>query len=265
MAADAPTSNARRSLALRLLVCLLAAGCLAWTPVQQSEGPPNAGKLRNASRMPNNRYVKLRFPKNAWGTRRMVDLVVQCAKDVGRRHKRAHRLLVGDLSRRRGGTFRPHHGHQNGREADIGFYMRRGRPLDGLWKVRPHDIDARRTLSLLDCFARSGDSIRIFLDRRLQRTLVREAKRRRWSKRRIRRLFSYPERRRPGSLVWHASGHDNHIHLRIRCAKHEKRCKDQPVSRASARVWRRRLKRRPKAQGRREPEAAVIQAATIRR
>ncbi len=219
---------------LVVLILALPAGVAAgpWIPVRQSVGAPDAGTLRNASRLRRSRAVKLRFPKNTWGTRRMVDLVEQCAREVRVRHKGGHRLLVGDLSRRRGGYMPPHSGHRNGREADIGFYMRKGRPLGGLWPVRETDIDVRRTWAYLDCMIRSGEVVRIFLDRGLQAPLYREARRLGRSRADLARLFSYPRAKRVHvGLFQHRRGHDNHLHVRIRCAAHEVGCRDQPRGR----------------------------------
>jgi len=208
------------------------ADAAGWTPVQQSVGAPNAGHLLNASRLRGSKHIKLRFPKNAWGTRRLLDVVQQCAIVVRRRHKWAHKLMVGDLSRRKGGPMPPHAGHRNGREADIGFYMRSGRPLGGLWRVGIKHIDARRTFTYVSCLLGTGTILKIFLDRDLQQPLYREARRRGWNKARLARTFSYPRPRssRVG-LIQHRGGHDNHIHVRIRCAAHERRCQDRPVKR----------------------------------
>ncbi len=246
---SAATAQRARSLgpallAVALLLCTLTPPRIAsarWRVQQQAKGAVNAGKLKNASRLVNSRYVKLRFPKNAWGTRRLVDLIQQCGKHVGKVHRGAHRLLVGDLSRRTGGPLRPHAGHQNGREADIGFYMRSGKPLGGLWRVSAGHIDARRTLTFIECFRQSGELMNVFMDRALQPALVREAKRRKWSAKRISAMFSWPRGKyvRQG-VVQHRGGHDNHIHVRIRCAKHERSCRDRPVSRRRmARIRRR--------------------------
>lgn len=237
----------RPLLAAMMLTCLSATprtACARWKPRQQAQGAVNAGHLKNASRLHNTRYVRLRFPVNAWGTRRMVDLIQQCAKEVKKRHKGAHKLVVGDLSRRRGGPLPPHAGHQNGREADIGFYMRSGKALAGLWKVGAYHIDARRTLTLVNCLVSSGEVLGLFLQRALQAPLVREAKRRKWKASRISRMFSYPRGRnvRRG-LMQHRGGHNNHIHVRLRCAKHERNCRNRPVARRHALRAKRRRKR----------------------
>ncbi len=232
---------------LSLLLCsMLATPAFArWKPTQQALGAVNRGKLVHPSKLHNSRGVKLRFPRNSWGTRRMVDLIQQCAKVVRKRHRGAHRLLVGDLSRKRGGRLKPHAGHQNGREADIGFYMRRGKPLGGLWRVGAAQIDAKRTLTLIGCFVSSGELMNIFLDRSLQPPLVKEARKRGWSKRRIKSTFSWPRGRRSRvGWVQHRGGHWNHMHVRLKCARHERRCVTRVASRRRAKRRSRRHRHR---------------------
>lgn len=219
-------------------------------PTQQAKGAVNAGHLEHASRLHNSGSVRLRFPRNAWGTRRLVDLIQRCSRHVQKQHRGAHRLLVGDLSRKRGGPMPPHAGHQNGREADIGFYMRSGRAMPGLWRVGPGHLDAKRTLTFITCLIDSRQVMRIFLDRRLQAPLAREAKRRKWSKARISRTFSWPRGRRTRvGLVQHRNGHYNHLHVRLRCDSHERGCRNGPVARRNAHRARRRVRRRGRRRG----------------
>ena len=67
-------------------------------------------------------------------------------------HPGTKRLPVGDLSRRRGGFFPPHVSHQNGRDADIGFYLRKGHNTKYLKYATPRTLMYRE----LDIF-RSDD------------------------------------------------------------------------------------------------------------
>ncbi len=213
---------------------------------QQSVGSVTAGKLINPTRLRNTKFIKLRFPKNAWGTHRLVSMLDACSRHVRKMHRRSHRLVVGDLSRKKGGRFPPHAGHQNGREADVGFYMRSGRPLKGLWRVGNKDLDLPRNLTFVDCILRSGHVHVLFLDRGLQAGLYRTAKKRGWSKARLHRTFSYPRPKhvRVGQIQ-HRGGHDNHLHIRIRCAKHERRCRNAVFSRRRATARIRRPRRAP--------------------
>lgn len=199
---------------------------------RQSSGAPDLGRLANPTRLRANKRIRLRFPKNVYGSSALISLIDGCTAEVARVHGRSHKLLVGDLSRRSGGLMRPHEGHQNGREADIGFYMRGGVPLAGLWRASSRDIDAGRTLTYLTCMLDSGRVLRVFLDRSLQAPLVAEAQQRGWSAGRIARTFSYPRAShlRVGRIQ-HRSHHDNHLHVRLRCAPHEVGCIDKPYGR----------------------------------
>lgn len=227
---------------------------------EQSVGAPDLGHLLRGRRLKATRRVRLRFPTNTWGTTALIDGIHGCVDAVHRKHGRSHALLVGDLSRKSGGMLRPHEGHQNGREADVGFFMRSGKPLPGLWRLAAQDLDAARTLTFLECWIESGSLLRVFLDRSLQAPLVREAQRRGWSAETIHATFSYP---RPGhervGLIQHRSHHDNHLHLRLRCADHEPRCVDKPYG-AKARRAMARGRTSPPRQARRQPPAARVQA-----
>ena len=68
----------------------------------------------------------------------------------------SQRVLVGDFSRRRGGFFRGHSTHQNGRDVDI-YYPRQDRKL-----VEPHrvsQVDRRLAQALVDRAVRLGASL----------------------------------------------------------------------------------------------------------
>ena len=196
---------------------------------QQAVGAPDLGHLLNGRRLRATRRIRLRFPTNTWGTTALVDGLHGCVDAVHRKHGRSHVLVVGDMSRKGGGMLLPHEGHQNGREADTGIFLRAGKPLPGLWRMAAQDVDAARTLTFLECWIDSGSLLRAFLDRSLQAPLVREAERRGWSAEKIASTFSYPRagHERVG-LIQHRSHHDNHLHLRLRCAPHEPSCIDEP-------------------------------------
>jgi hypothetical protein len=94
-----------------------------------------------------------------WGTEELIARILW----IGRRWQSSHplgpRLLVGDLSRRRGGPFGPRYGgvghssHQNGLDVDI-FYPR----ADGTERVarRPAEVDHGGAMELLALARRSG-------------------------------------------------------------------------------------------------------------
>jgi murein endopeptidase len=109
--------------------------------------------------------VLRRSPNRAWrrwGTDRIVRTVLSVARDFRAAHPRAPRLLVGDLSRPRGGDFGPqfgyigHASHQNGLDVDV-YYPRGDRR-----EVAPRDardIDRERSQELVDRFLAAGAQV----------------------------------------------------------------------------------------------------------
>jgi hypothetical protein len=106
--------------------------------------------------------VRRLTPNRAWrrhGTDRLVRLLLGVAERFAAAHPDAPRLLVGDLSRPRGGGFGRrfggdgHRSHQNGLDADV-YYPRR----DGLERApsRVAQIDRRLAQELVDRFVDAG-------------------------------------------------------------------------------------------------------------
>jgi hypothetical protein len=132
----------------------------------------------------------------AWrrnGTDRLVRVLLRVAGAYAAAHPDAPRLVVGDLSRPRGGRFGRelggdgHRSHQNGLDADV-FYPRR----DGLERVptRAAQLDRRLAQDLVDRFVRAGAQY-VFVGPRT-------------------RL------RGPAKVVMTLANHDDHLHVRIR-------------------------------------------------
>jgi murein endopeptidase len=101
-------------------------------------------------------------PNRAWrrhGTDRLVEVLLRVAGEHAAAHPDAPRLVVGDLSRPRGGKFGKEYGgdghrsHQNGLDADV-YYPRR----DGREQIptRVAQIDRRLAQELVDRFVRAG-------------------------------------------------------------------------------------------------------------
>jgi Penicillin-insensitive murein endopeptidase len=94
-----------------------------------------------------------------WGTGRLLHVLRTVLGDYARRHPDAPPVLVGDLSRPRGGDFGPrfggigHASHQNGLDADV-YYPR----LDGRLRraARPEQVDRAAAQELVDAFVRAG-------------------------------------------------------------------------------------------------------------
>ena len=100
-----------------------------------------------------------------WGTRKLIDtteLVLRAYHDA---HPDAPRVLVGDLSRRRGGFFGRRYGglghasHQTGLDVDV-YYPR----IDGLERAarRPDQVDRVAAQELVDRFVAFG-AIKVYV------------------------------------------------------------------------------------------------------
>lgn len=161
-------------------------------------GSPAAGRLVRGVRVPAEgaRFftwdpVLRRAPNRAgrrWGTDRLVRIVLRVVREYAAAHPQAPRVGVGDLSRRRGGSFGPKHAsHQNGLDVDV-YYPRRDR------RERPprrvEQIDRRLAQDLVDRFVRAGAEV-VYVGPLTG--------------------FTGP----PGvvQVLWN---HDNHLHARIR-------------------------------------------------
>ena len=166
-------------------------------------GRPNRGRLAGGVELPaaGTQFVTVdpvtgTSPNRAWrrnGTDRLVEVLLAVAAEHAAAHPDAPRLVVGDLSRPRGGPFGPEYGgdghrsHQNGLDADV-YYPRR----DGLERApaRVAQIDRRLAQELVDRFVRAGAQY----------------------------VFVGPRTglRGPRKVVMTLVNHDDHLHVRIR-------------------------------------------------
>ncbi len=127
-----------------------------------------------------------------WGTDRLVRATLRVARDFAADHPRAPRILIGDLSRPRGGDFGTDYGpighasHQNGLDVDV-YYPR----IDGReWTPRvPAQVDVELSQDLVDRFVAAGAET-VFVGPSLPLT-------------------------GPVGVVVPLTNHDNHLHFRL--------------------------------------------------
>jgi len=169
-------------------------------------GTPNAGALVAGVKLPREgrhfftwdpEQRTVRSPRwRRYATARLIRTILRVVADFARAHPKAPRVMVGDLSRPRGGDFGAAHSprllhvsHQNGLDADV-YYPRRDRRETA--PVRVVDIDLRLAQDLVDRFVAAGARF-VFVGPNTPLT-------------------------GPAGVVQVAARHDNHLHVRLPAA-----------------------------------------------
>lgn len=227
-----------------ILPLLLLAGCaelgLIDDGTSRSVGRASDGALVHAARIPDagegftTREV-WKTRNNRYGTDELVDLITGVARRMAGQ-VRDVKLVVADLSSQRGGgAFAFHRSHQNGRDADLLYYMR---DKDG----KPFLPDA---MHVFDAHGRAKDATGLTVDVPRTWLLVRE-------------LITAPEApvqwifmfepiakqlldhavdlHEPEALIARArltlrqpgdsARHDDHLHVRVYCSERDPGCVD---------------------------------------
>lgn len=211
---------------------------LAVPAAGESRGRPSRGRLSHGVRLPDNPALYLvRRPDFAYGSSHTISNLQLALAKFRMTSAFTGPLVVSDMSQRRGRRFGSHSSHQSGRDVDIWLPMtdealdeREARPLPGhrivykrLAPERAHEIDWRATLALVKALIRTGEVQYIFLSRARQRHLYRAARAEGMPKQVLREVFQYPRRGKYG-IVRHVPRHHKHVHVRFRCASHERTC-----------------------------------------
>lgn len=208
----------------------------------RSLGFPWSGRLSRGVKLEPSASIRhvteyARTGDNFYGTWELVQLIQRAAHRVAVRFPAA-KLSVGELSARAGGNLGGHASHENGRDVDLGFYMRdaAGRPYDAFAfanfdargnALAPNQglaLDLERNWELVARLVADGDARvqYIFVAPAIRALLLEQAKR-------VNAPASVRERAarvmvRPSEK--HA--HGNHFHVRIYCSPADRpRCHDR--------------------------------------
>ncbi|HXK11402.1 MAG TPA: penicillin-insensitive murein endopeptidase [Vicinamibacteria bacterium] len=176
-----------------------------------SIGSPDAGLLLNPVPFPPGPFWTVRDPSEAWATDETIDSIVTAIEAVEARYPGSPRVVIGALSHPDGGRLFRHLSHQAGRDADIGFYYRRGE-VDSFLVARKKDLDLPRTWALVRALVTETDVERIFVDRTLIAILyahaVEEGEDRAW-------LDDVFGRTSEKGIIQHERRHRDHLHVRF--------------------------------------------------
>lgn len=191
-----------------------------------SWGSANRGKLYNGMMLSPSTALRVRRDERAYGTRRTVQMLEAAAADVKARWPDAPALMVGDLSRRRGGSLRPHRSHQSGRDADLSYYHRGNVTTRDFQSMTRHTFDALKNWHLFKTLIDTGQVEYIFVDYRLQKQLYEYALSIGYAPSELESVLQYPHGRgTKKATIRHARGHDDHWHIRFTCGPRDKHCK----------------------------------------
>lgn len=187
-----------------------------------SLGAPNRGRLQSGVQLPANSLYTVRDPDTAWGSSHAIEVLVNTITQFRRESGFSGGLIVGAISKRSGGRFRPHRSHQSGRDVDIRLPKIPGAPKGS---ESPLHIDWVASWYLIKAFADSKEVEYIFLDYARQRKLYAAARSAGATKAELEKLVQFPAPPNSNNgLVRHAKGHTLHIHVRIKCAKYNSQC-----------------------------------------
>lgn len=190
-----------------------------------SWGSARRGRLYNGVALETTPGLWVRKTERAYGTKRTVALLEAAAADVVARWPDAPALMVGDISKRRGGRLGPHKSHQSGRDADISYYHRGNVATRGFLDMRGETFDAVKNWHIFKTLIDTGEVQYIFVDYRLQKVLYEYALSIGYTPADLEPILQYPHGRegRRG-IIRHAGGHDDHWHIRFHCGPNDKHC-----------------------------------------
>ena len=191
-----------------------------------SHGHPNRGRITGEPcllpEIP--QLYTRRFERIAHGSTHAIGVIVTAFANFRRDTGYEGEILVGSISRPHGRRFPPHRSHQSGRDVDIRLPMLPWFPTD----LAPpaEQIDWRAVWGLIDAFLATGQVEMIFLDHKLQRPLYYAALSMGASAEELEQIITWPRRdgHKGKKIIRHSSGHEGHIHVRIRCGDDEPSC-----------------------------------------
>ena len=199
--------------------------------VSQSVGIASNGSLEGGVPMLDGpgRVLKM-IPWKSWATANTVATLDRVLRQWAADETNEQPILVGNMSSRHGGRLEPHSTHQSGRDVDLGYpqILPAGEELN--WReMNADNLDAAATWRLLKLVRATGQLEVVFIDSKIQKLLYEWARKEGgMSKSSLRRWMEYP--RSPGvssALIQHVPGHVDHLHVRLECGAHEKRCKSR--------------------------------------
>jgi LysM repeat protein len=192
-------------------------------------GAHNRGRLIDGELLRPGPGYYLKQKDEVWGTNETVTTLVNCVADYHKKHPNSPDILIGDISLKRGGSFRPHLSHQTGLDVDLGYVQpgvkeasKRFVPASG------KSIDIKRNWTFYRCLLRSNTVTMAFMNTYLQK-MFRKALKKGTIKIKgytTDQLFQVHSKTPHRAIFRHAKGHHDHIHVRFGCDKGDPKCRN---------------------------------------
>jgi len=188
-----------------------------------SIGRPSRGRLIRGVALPErpDLYTR-RKPDESYGSSHAIAELMAAITTFRHQAGFNRSIVIGGISRARGGRFRPHKSHQSGRDIDIRMPLTAA--AEGKRHVTANDIDWKATWLLMRAFIDRGQIEYIFLDYSLQKRIYKVAREHGATKEQLEHWLQWPVRKPKHQIIRHVEGHKVHFHVRVRCADHEKHC-----------------------------------------
>jgi hypothetical protein len=204
-----------------------------------SMGHPNAGSLVNGIQLPESPLYIRRYKNIMWGSGYLIANVQKAVAQFRQDMDFDGTLVLADISKKNGGRFSPPHGsHQSGRDIDIwlptlrGVFKEKYLTEDGEEKFgrrpNPEEVDWFAAWGLIRALIGTGAVQQIFLTYSIQPSVYDAAKLLGASDEELDMAIQWPRKYKKG-IVIHEDGHTHHMHVRFKCAPHEKACKPYPT------------------------------------
>jgi penicillin-insensitive murein endopeptidase len=196
-------------------------------------GTNNRGSLVDAMLLPESGegYIHMYHEdEKYYGTLQMITMLQKASADIARNYPGLDRLQVEDISAQSGGDIDGHASHENGLDADVGYYKTDSLEHDPILRNQKYadpmvikgkvssNFDHQRNWELMKALHLHGDVQKIFVDVILKNELCRYTK----------KIGDYSKNIAVLRSLRHQENHQDHLHVRIRCPKDAKKCVNQP-------------------------------------
>lgn len=191
-----------------------------------SVGRPQRGRLMSAVQLPDSPLYTRGVKRVLWGSSYTIEQLQVAFAHFRHDTGFEHQIVVGSISKRNGRHLPPHKSHQSGRDVDIRLPLLPHVP--DTKNPNEDEIDWYATWALIKALGATDAVKVVFLEADLHRRVYEAARTMGESRDTLADYLIFPQwRPKADPLVRHSRGHDEHIHVRFRCADDEPKCKGQ--------------------------------------